>query len=340
MKKFHKYRLFITILLQLILVIFISNSVIYSQEIEGLKVSFWNVENLFDLDDDPNKNDDEFATGGRKNVTKEIYDLKLKNSAEVLKDLNADILGICEVENRFMMEELNRAYLDRDYSIVHYDSPDSRGIDCALFYDSKVFKLYESKPIKNILPGNLPTRDIIHVKGTYEDQLLHIFVNHWPSNYGGREKAIPKRAATSNLLEKVLLDILLDNSDANIILIGDFNEEPIDPNIIDLIDMKNDGKYSKPFINLMEPLVGKEKVGTYVYRGNDNLIDQIIISSGLANRSPLKVMPGSLKILDLPKYRQQEGKYAHYPFRFWAGNRLLGGYSDHLAISCVIFIDN
>ena len=104
-----------------------------------------------------------------------------------------------EVENRFMMEELNRAYLGRDYSIVHYDSPDSRGIDCALFYDSKVFKLYESKPIKNILPGNLPTRDIIHVKGTYEDQFLHIFVNHWPSNYGGREKAIPKRAATSNL---------------------------------------------------------------------------------------------------------------------------------------------
>ena len=340
MKKFHKYRLFITILLQLILVIFISNSVIYSQEIEGLKVSFWNVENLFDLDDDPNKNDDEFATGGRKNVTKEIYDLKLKNSAEVLKDLNADILGICEVENRFMMEELNRTYLDRDYSIVHYDSPDSRGIDCALFYDSKVFKLYESKPIKNILPGNLPTRDIIHVKGTYEDQLLHIFVNHWPSNYGGREKAIPKRAATSNLLEKVLLEILLDNSDANIILIGDFNEEPIDPNIIDLIDMTNDGKYAKPFINLMDPLVGKEKVGTYVYRGNDNLIDQIIISSGLANKGPLKVMPGSLKILDLPKYRQQEGKYAHYPFRFWAGNRLLGGYSDHLAISCVILIDN
>jgi len=142
------------------------------------------------------------------------------------------------------------------------------------------------------------------------------------------------------LLEKVLLDILLDNSDANIILVGDFNEEPLDPNIIDLIDMKNDGKYSKPFINLMDPLVGKEKVGTYVYRGNDNLIDQIIISSGLANKGPLKVMPGSLKILDLPKYRQQEGKYAHYPFRFWAGNRLLGGYSDHLAISCVILIDN
>ena len=340
MKKFHKYRLFITILLQLILVIFISNSVIYSQEIEGLKVSFWNVENLFDLDDDPNKNDEEFAIGGRKNVTREIYDLKLKNCAEVLQDLNADILGICEVENRFMLEELNRAYLDRDYSIVHYDSPDSRGIDCALLYDPKIFKLLESKPIRNILPGNLPTRDIIHAKGTYKDQLLHIFVNHWPSNYGGREKAIPKRAATSNLLENVLLNILLDDSDANIILIGDFNEEPTDSNIIELIDMKNDNRYANPFVNLMDPLVGKEKVGTYVYRGKDNLIDQIIISSGLANKGLLKVIPGSLKILDLPKYRQQEGKYAHYPFRFWAGNRLLGGYSDHLAISCTLFIDN
>ena len=104
--------------------------------------------------------------------------------------------------------------------------------------------------------------------------------------------------------------------------------------------MKNGNSYANPFINLMDPLVGKEKVGTYVYRGKDNLIDQIIISSGLANKGLLKVIPGSLKILDLPKYRQQEGKYAHYPFRFWAGNRLLGGYSDHLAISCTLFIDN
>ena len=85
--------------------------------------------------------------------------------------------------------------------------------------------------------------------------------------------------------------------------------------------------------------VGKDKIGTYVYRGKDNLIDQIIVSSGLMSKGPLKLVPKSLEILDLPKYRQQEGKYAHYPFRFWAGNRLLGGYSDHLAISCKVFVD-
>ena len=340
MKKFPKYYVMVIFLFQIILLTFVSNPFLNAQSKKELKVSFWNVENLFDLDNDPDKNDDEFSIGGRKNVTTEIYDLKLKNCGEVLQDLNADILGICEVENRFMLEELNQAYTDRDYSIVHYDSPDNRGIDCALLYDAKVFKLLESKPVENILPGNLPTRDIVYVKGSFHDQLLHIFVNHWPSNYGGREKAIPKRAATSNLLENVLLDILETEPDANIVLIGDFNEEPTDSNIIELIDMKNDNRYAKPFVNLMDPLVGKEKVGTYVYRGKDNLIDQIIISSGLINAGPLKIIPRSLTILDLPKYRQQKGKYAHYPFRFWAGNRLLGGYSDHLAISCTLFIDH
>ena len=238
-----------------------------------------------------------------------------------------------------MMTELNRVYADRDYAIVHFDSPDSRGIDCALFYDPTVFTVLESRAIKNVLPGNLPTRDIVHVQGTFQDQVLHIFVNHWPSNYGGKEKAIPKRAATANLVENVMLDLLEDDPDADILLIGDFNEEPIDSNILELKDMKNGQRSAKPFTNLMDPLVGKSGVGTYVYRGQDNLLDQIIASSGLMNSGPLKILPGSLEILDQPKYRQQEGKFAHYPFRFWAGNRLLGGYSDHLTVSCTIIID-
>ena len=137
-----------------------------------------------------------------------------------------------------------------------------------------------------------------------------------------------------------MLDILVGDPDADILLIGDFNEEPIDTNIKGFIDMNNGKRTARPFTNLMEPLVGKPGVGTYVYRGQDNLIDQIIVSSGLMNSGPLKILPGSLKILDRPKYRQQEGKYAHYPFRFWAGNRLLGGYSDHLPVSCTVIIDD
>ncbi len=192
---------------------------------QSLRVGFWNVENLFDLEDDPTTRDEEFALGGKKNVTQEVYDLKLKNCAYVLEDLNADVLGLCEVENHFVLDELNRAYSGRNYEIIHYDSPDSRGIDNALLYDASLFKVTETKPINNTLPSGKPTRDILYVKGEYKGQSLHIYVNHWPSNYGGKEQAIPKRRATARLLANEVADLLSNDPDAEILLIGDFNED-------------------------------------------------------------------------------------------------------------------
>ena len=107
-------------------------------------------------------------------------------------------------------------------------------------------------------------------------------------------------------------------------MLGDFNEEPNEMNVQSL---KAVGLSS-----LMEPMLGQPKIGTYVYRGEDLFPDQIIIHESMRDEEGLAIVPGSASILDLPKYRQQEGKYAHYPFRFWAGNNLLGGYSDHLAV--------
>ena len=289
---------------------------------QSLRVGFWNVENLFDLKDDPTTRDEEFALGGKKNVTQDIYDLKLKNCAAVLADLNADVLGLCEVENYFVLDELNRAYDGRDYKIIHYDSPDRRGIDNALLYDPEVFNVIETKPILNTLPEGGPTRDILYVQGEYKGHTLHIYVNHWPSNYGGKKKAIPKRRATARLLVNEVAEKLSNEPDAEILLIGDFNEEPTDDNVRTLKSVN--------MTSMMEPLMGQPQVGTYVYRGKDNFLDQIIISSGLQDEQGLTA--GQVAILDKPKYRQQEGKYAHYPFRFWAGNKLLGGYSDHLAV--------
>ncbi|MEC7901547.1 MAG: hypothetical protein VYE41_01175, partial [Candidatus Neomarinimicrobiota bacterium] len=171
-----------------------------SSPIKPLSIGYWNVENLFDIFDDPIKNDEEFSIGGRKNVTQEIYDLKIKQSAEVLTDLNVDVLGLSEVENAMVLEDLNFAYKERNYKIIHFDSPDERGIDNALLYDPNYFKVISSKPIPNILPSGDKTRDILYVKGEYADELIHLFVTHWPSNYGGREKSIPKTAATAQLV--------------------------------------------------------------------------------------------------------------------------------------------
>ena len=295
-----------------------------SSPIKPLSIGYWNVENLFDIFDDPIKNDEEFSIGGRKNVTQEIYDLKIKQSAEVLTDLNVDVLGLSEVENAIVLEDLNFAYKERNYKIIHFDSPDERGIDNALLYDPNYFKVITSRPIPNTLPGGDKTRDILYVKGSYADELIHLFVNHWPSNYGGREKSIPKRAATAQLLVREISPILSLDPSAEIILVGDFNEDPDEMNVQSL---KTIGLSS-----LMEPMLGVPKKGTYVYRGEDLFYDQIIIHESLRDQEGLALVSNSTYILDLPKYRQQEGNYKHFPYRFWAGNNLLGGYSDHLAI--------
>ena len=295
---------------------------------EPLSIGFWNAENLFDLINDPIKNDDEFAIGGRKNVDQEIYDLKIKNCSEVLSDLDVDILGLCEVENITVLHDLNNSYAKRNYSIIHYESPDNRGIDNALLYDKNRFSIISSRAIVNSLEGKGKTRDILHVSGEYQNSLLHIFINHWPSNYGGKEKAIPKRNSTAKLIKKEIELIKKEDSFAEIILLGDFNEDPNEKNIQLL---ENIGLYS-----LMKPMLGQPKIGTYVYRNKDYFYDQIIVNEQLQDLKNLSIVNKSLYILDLPKYRQQEGNYKHYPFRFWAGNRLLGGYSDHLAIKIEI----
>lgn len=310
-----------------ILILIVSlNSIILSDQ--PLSVGFWNIENLFDLENDPNKRDDEFSLGGKKNVTQEIYNLKIKNSAEVLSDLNVDILGLCEIENKAVLEDLNKAFLGRNYTIIHYESPDERGIDNAFLYDNKYFNVISSRPIPNMLANGDRTRDILYIKGEYLAEVVHIFVNHWPSNYGGREKAIPKRLKTAQLIIKEINLIQEKDELAEIILLGDFNEDPNESNIQLL---KKVGCKS-----LMEPMIGQPKKGTNVYRGDDYFYDQIIVNTGLNDKKGLSILPGSSYILDLPKYRQQEGNYKHYPYRFWAGKNLLGGYSDHLAIKVQI----
>ena len=301
-------------------------TILYGEE--PLSVGFWNVENLFDLENDPNKNDDEFSIGGRKNVDQEIYDLKIKNCSEVLFDLNVDILGLCEVENSKVLNDLNKAYKDRDYSIIHYDSPDNRGIDNALMYDKDRFSIISSRAIENRLENGGNTRDILYVEGEYQSGTLHLFVNHWPSNYGGREKAIPKRTSTAELIIEEIKILKKTDPLAEIILIGDFNENPDEDNIQMLEEIG--------LTSLMKPMIGKLKIGTNVYRGKDYLYDQIIVNDQLKDSDNLSVLNKSVYILDLPKYRQQEGNYKHYPFRFWAGNRVLGGYSDHLAVKVKI----
>ena len=311
--------------------------IIMTKDVSGetIKIAFWNVENLFDMVDDPHTSDNEFAIGGRKNVTEEIYDLKLKNMAEVIDALEADILGLCEIENRFVLEELNRA-VDRDYFIIHYDSPDNRGIDVALLYDSKKLSVTHSEPVPVTLSTGRPTRDILYVIVKFGQTDLHLFVNHWPSKYGGAEKSIPLRAAAGKTLRKEVESILSQDPNAEIVIMGDLNDEPVDPSVsIHLganLELDQVGKGEAILWNVMKPWHRNPEGSTYKYGGNDMVYDHLIVSPGLVDDVELKLIHNSVGVFDGYGYRQHGGKYDGYPFRFWAGNKLLGGYSDHMPV--------
>ena len=302
---------------------------------ETIKIAFWNVENLFDLLDDPQTNDNEFAINGRKNVTQEIYDLKLKNMAEVIDALDTDILGLCEIENRFVLKELNSA-VARDYKIIHYDSPDNRGIDVALLYDPKKLTVTHSEPVTVTLPTGRPTRDILYVNATFAQTDLHLFVNHWPSKYGGAEKSIPLRAAAGKTLRIKVESILSQDSNAEIVIMGDLNDEPIDPSVTmhlgATMELDQIGMNDQILWNAMQTWHRNSNGSTYKYGGNDMVYDHLILSTGLVDNIGLKLVKNSVGVFDGEKYRQHGGKYDGYPFRFWAGNRLLGGYSDHMPV--------
>ena len=320
---------------KLLILALIFHLVISSIRGESLKIAFWNVENLFDLEDDPHTNDNEFALGGRKNVTPEIYNLKLKNLTEVVNELDADVLGLCEIENRFVLEELDRA-VNRDYDIVHYDSPDFRGIDVALLYDSKRIKVNSSDPVEVILPTGKPTREILYVDADLNGTSLHLFINHWPSKYGGAEKSIPKRAAAGKVLRYQVESILRSDPDAEIVIMGDLNDEPTEPSLkVHLgasMDLNDLGQGKIVLWNVMGPWHRNDTGSTYKYAGKNMVYDHLIISLGLTDQKGLNLVENSVGVFDGEKYRQHGGKYDGYPFRFWAGNKLLGGYSDHMPI--------
>lgn len=322
--------------MKLILCLFLLSVTVFGKESNLLRVGFWNVENLFDEKNDEGVSDTEFALGGKKAMTPEVMELKLNNLSEVLGEMNPDIFGLCEIENRRMLDKWNAHCDIRDYSIIHYDSPDHRGIDVALFYDKTKVSVISSKAVPLHLPTGGKTRDILKVHLQSNGHSFYLFVNHWPSKYGGVEKTIPLRAAAGQTLRKEIQNLLNQNPATDIIVMGDLNDEPNDPSIkVHLgASMKRSdlGKNNVILWNVMKKYHRNPNGSTYKYGGKDMVYDHLIVSRGLLDDRGWGLIPQSVTVFDGKKYRQHGGKYDGFPFRFWAGNRLLGGYSDHMPI--------
>ena len=313
-------------------------------------ISFYNVENLFDIYDSDDTNDFEFTPEGRKKYTQLVYNNRLKNISFVISQIGndfsnngPDIIGLAEIENRTVLEDLIKHpnIIKKNYSVVHYDSPDNRGIDVALLYKPTKFDFEESKKFKiEFLNNNgkfVNTRDILLVSGKLEKEKTHVIVNHWPSRYGGklRTESFRKKAA---LVTKSIIDsILSQNPNDHIIIMGDFNDDPTDESLIKILNpVRPDNPSYDKLLNLYID-IHKKGMGTSLYKGNWNLFDQIIISRSLIkSRRSKKIKVKKVGIYNEPYLFQKIGKYKGYPFRAYSGDTYIGGYSDHFPVYIIL----
>ena len=301
------------------------------------RFGFYNVENLFDLKNDPDRNDDDFTPDGRNKWTQERYDEKLANLSKVIKGMGLpSLLGVCEVENRTVLADLAKvdALKAADYGFVHYDSPDFRGIDVALLYKKKEFKVLDSRNIQINFPAEIvedyTTRDILQVKGVFLGRdTLHVFVNHWPSRRGGVKESQPKRMYVAQQLRKAIDELLAVNPSATIIVMGDLNDEPINDSLIKALQTQRENEQADLYNCFMK--ADQEGKGSYNYRGNWNMLDHIIISAAFKQANAgLRV--GQAVIFREEWMMYKDKKFGPRPSRSYGGPNYYGGYSDHLPV--------
>lgn len=311
------------------------------------RIVFYNVENLFDIRDNPETDDDQFTPAGGMHWAYKRYATKLMNICKVIVAAGGwqppDVIGFCEVETDSVLYELfrNTPLNKYRYEIVHYDSPDRRGIDVALAYNKQTVECLNNRKIK-VSNGDLLTRDILYVKTLLGGDTCHVFINHWPSRSSGQLDTEKDRFVAAGLLRQATDSILLMNTSAKILIMGDFNDEPGDESLAVVLDarVKQEEPLYAGLFNLAAINTAGEPVqGTLKYHGAWNVFDQIIVSAGmLTDAQGIHVKPDGFTILDNPFLLEPDVTYTGYkPFRTYSGFIYKGGFSDHLPVYVDVF---
>jgi len=310
---------------------------------KDITVVFYNVENLFDTINHPDKWDEDFTPHGKLKWDTKRYQDKLSKLSYVLSSINKSdlpgIIGLCEIENKTVIEDLfkQQKLKKAKYGIAHSESPDKRGIDCALVYQKNAFKYLKHETINIEFPWEkkYKTRDILYVQGLVgRKDTLNIFVNHWPSRRGGQEKSEPNRIFVAQQLKKAVDKIQVKNADAKIIIMGDFNDEPSDKAVKEILKADNNSNVDNPkaLYNLMYNLQANNE-GSYNYRGDWNMLDNLIISNSLLNGTKgYKTHHDAGRIYrdEWICYKNKNGIFT--PSRTYGGPKYYGGFSDHFPV--------
>jgi predicted extracellular nuclease len=312
----------------------------YSQDakVQSVRIMFYNVENLFDIYDDTITDDDEFLPGSIRRWNYSRYTRKVNSLYKTILAAGEwsppEVVALCEIENRKVLEDLvyGTNLSKYNYSIVHQDSPDPRGIDVCLIYRNDIVDVFDYRymQFRDSRGNQIATRSVLYSKCLVLGDTIHLFVNHWPSRRGGVLAGESFRTRIAGMIRDMADSIAsFDDPDARIIVMGDFNATPDDQEI-NMIAGKSGSGLS--LINLSESLSGEP--GTYRYRGTWEMMDQVIVSDRLLNcSSGICLRPGLLRIFKPDFLLRKDPVYPGMtPFSTWLGYRYQGGYSDHLPV--------
>lgn len=300
-------------------------------------VASYNVENLFDTIDVAGKQDSDFTPNGKYKWTTERYNKKLADVAKVISSICPkslpDVVGIIEAENIDVLNDLvaQPALAKVGYKAILDEGPDPRGIDCGLLYNPKTFNYISHKSIRVLLKSGKPTRNILYVKGLCGADTLHLFVNHWSSRIGGMLESQPKRESCAATLRHSVDSLFAINKDANVLIMGDFNDEPANDSPYKILGAKEISTQSD-LVNIMYQFEVNDW-GTYFYQNDFSMLDNLIVSRNLTTRKSGFRLYGDEGFIHTPEwicYTDKSG--ANVPARTYVGNAYKGGVSDHFPV--------
>jgi predicted extracellular nuclease len=303
-------------------------------------VAFYNLENLFDIYDDKRTNDNDFLPTTKKKWTPKRYENKLRKLSFAISNIGKTetgkhpaIVGLAEIENANVIEDLiaSKHLEDCNYSYVHYDSLDERGIDVALIYDHTAFEVTHSETFRVYLTDENGepdyTRDILLVSGKLDGEPIHVIANHWSSRREGAEETEPKRLVAADKVIEIITRLQTENTNPKIIVIGDFNDDPSSNSIKKVVATKD-------LYNPME-LLHTFSRGTTTHNFKWNLFDQILFTTNFFEATPNTLSFDKAEIFDDDFLKLFNGKYKGKPFRTYVGPKHKGGYSDHFPVYAV-----
>jgi predicted extracellular nuclease len=330
---------------KLIVFIFLCLSCISVSGQDPFRVMFYNVENLFDTIDNPKKNDNEFLPENARHWNTGRYRNKLNNIAKVITSVGEwgapTLVGMCEVENESVLNDLTQhsPLKKADYRFVITNSRDARGINVALLYQRDKFKYLYHNAYPIFFPYNnrKKTRDILHVTGLVQSRdTLDVFVCHFPSRRGGEKESEPDRMYVASILKSKTDSLMHIRKNANIVIMGDFNDEPSDKSMSQTLNAQLPGQDtdSRSLYNLFRQFEKVKNAGSYKYKKQWNMLDQIIVSGNLiSGNKNFRVLPHTATIFSRDFMWTDDKTYkGKRPLKSYHGLKHEGGYSDHFPV--------